>query len=54
MPETLPEGYSSSAQYGLSLAVDRVKSHRGIGQFLENGIKNAAGMWFGVLPVVMR
>ena len=53
MPETLPEGYSSSAQYGLSLAVDRVKSHRGIGQFLENGIKNAAGMWFGVLPVVM-
>ena len=53
MPETLPEGYNSSAQYGLSLAVERVKGHRGIGQFLENGIKNAAGMWFGVLPVVM-
>lgn len=44
MPETLPEGYNSSAQYGLSLAVERVKGHRGIGQFLENGIKNAAGM----------
>ena len=53
MPETLPEGYNSSAQYGLSLAVERVKGHRGIGQFLENGVKNAAGMWFGVLPVVM-
>lgn len=27
--------------------------HRGIMQFLENGVKYAAGMWFGVLPVVM-
>ena len=25
----------------------------GVEQFLENGFKNAAGMWFGVLPVVM-
>ncbi len=53
MPETLPDGYTSSVQYGLSLAVERVREHRGIGQFLENGAKNAAGMWFGVLPVVM-
>ena len=53
MPETLPEGYTSSAKFGLDLAIKRVESHRGIGQFLENGIKNAANMWFGVLPVVM-
>lgn len=53
MAENLPEGYSSSAQYGLALAIGRVDEHRGIGQFLENGAKNAAGMWFGVLPVVM-
>jgi len=53
MPDTLPEGYSSSLQYGLSLAVGRVDEHRGAVQFLENGGKNAAGMWFGVMPVVM-
>ena len=53
MGETLPEGYSSSVDYGIALAVKRVDEHRGIGQFLENGIKNAAGMWFGVMPVVM-
>ena len=53
MPETLPEGYKNSVDYGISLAVKRVDEHRGIGQFLENGLKNAAGMWFGVLPVVM-
>ena len=53
MGETLPEGYSSSIDYGIALAVKRVEEHRGIRQFLENGIKNAAGMWFGVMPVVM-
>jgi len=53
MAETLPEGYTSSIQYGLDLAIQRVDEHRGIVQFLENGVKNAAGMWFGVLPVVM-
>ena len=53
MSESLPEGYTSSVQYGLALAIQRVDEHRGIVQFLENGVKNAAGMWFGVLPVVM-
>ena len=53
MPDSLPEGYKSSVDYGLSLAIQRVDEHRGIGQFLENGAKNAAGMWFGVMPVVM-
>ena len=53
MPDSLPEGYDSSVEYGLSLAVQRVDEHRGIVQFLENGAKNAAGMWFGVMPVVM-
>ena len=51
--EDLPEGYTGSTQYGVSLAVKRVDEHRGISQFIENGAKNAAGMWFGVLPVVM-
>lgn len=53
MGESLPEGFTSSAQYGLYLARKRVAEHRGVEQFFENGIKNAAGMWFGVLPVVM-
>lgn len=53
MGESLPEGYSSSLQYGLSLARQRVAEHQGLGQFLESSFKNAAGMWFGVLPVVM-
>ena len=53
MPDSLPEGYSSSFQYGLSLAVQRVDEHRGVVQFVENGAKNSAGMWFGVMPVVM-
>ena len=53
MPETLPDGFKNSRQYGVHLAVERVEEYRGIAQFLENGIKNAAGMWFGVLPVVM-
>ena len=53
MAESLPEGYTNSVQYGLDLAIKRVDEHRGIAQFLENGVKNSAGMWFGVLPVVM-
>ncbi|HAW45009.1 MAG TPA: hypothetical protein DCW60_01490 [Sutterella sp.] len=51
--ETLPEGYTTSLQYGLTLARERVSQYRGIREFLENGLKNSAGMWFGVLPVVM-
>ena len=53
MGEALPEGYTSSVQYGLALARQRVAEHKGLGQFLEGSFKNAAGMWFGVLPVVM-
>lgn len=53
MSENLPDGYNSSFEYGMDLAIKRVNEHRGIKQFFENGIKNAAGMWFGVLPVVM-
>lgn len=53
MGEELPEGYDSLAQYGLALAVHRVDEHKGLSQFLANGIKNSFGMWFGVLPVVM-
>jgi len=53
MGENLPEGFASSFEYGLHLAKARVAEFRGLGQFVENGLKNAAGMWFGVLPVVM-
>ena len=51
--DTVPSEYSSSVDYGMALAAERVAEHRGIGQFLENGLKNALSMWFGVLPVVM-
>ena len=53
MGESLPEGFSSATEYGLYLAKQRVAEFRGVKQFLQNGLKNAAGMWFGVLPVVM-
>ncbi|MGN0659794.1 MAG: YjiH family protein [Emergencia sp.] len=53
MPETIPEEYSSSVEYGKDLAMKRVAEHKGIGEFVENGLKNAVGMWFGVLPTVM-
>ncbi|MBR1804766.1 MAG: YjiH family protein [Selenomonadaceae bacterium] len=53
MGESLPEGYNSSFQYGIALARERVGEHRGFEQFMEGAFKNAAGMWFGVLPVVM-
>ena len=53
MGESLPEGYTTSFQYGIALAKERVGEHRGLEQFMEGAFKNAAGMWFGVLPVVM-
>ena len=53
MGETLPEGYTTSFEYGIALARERVGEHRGFEQFMEGAFKNAAGMWFGVLPVVM-
>ena len=53
MAEDIPAEYKSTVDYGLALAIARVDEHRGISQFLENGVKNAAGMWFGVMPVVM-
>ncbi|MDO4395616.1 MAG: YjiH family protein [Clostridia bacterium] len=53
MPEDIPAQYKSSHEYGMALALERVAGHQGPGQFLENGLKNAVGMWFGVLPTVM-
>ena len=53
MAETLPEGYATSRQYGLSLAMGRVAEHRGVGEFFSSGLKNCLSMWFGVLPTVM-
>lgn len=53
MGSEIPSQYKNSLDYGYSLAMDRVAEHKGIKQFLGNGIKNAMGMWFGVLPTVM-
>lgn len=53
MPEEIPSQYKNSFDYGMDLAIKRVAEHKGAGQFLVNGLKNAAGMWFGVLPTVM-
>lgn len=53
MPETLPEGYKNSREYGMALAMKRVAEHTGIGEFLLSGAKNCVSMWFGVLPTVM-
>ncbi len=53
MPDTLPEGYKSSSEYGMDLALKRVAEHQGIGQFLKSGTKNCLTMWFGILPTVM-
>ncbi|MFV0517097.1 MAG: YjiH family protein [Aminipila sp.] len=53
MAEQIPSEYKSTNEYGLALALNRVAEHKGIGQFIENGLKNAVGMWFGVLPTVM-
>lgn len=53
MPETIPPEYHSAFEYGEDLALKRVAEHKGVGEFMENGLKNAVGMWFGVLPTVM-
>ncbi|MCI6011656.1 MAG: YjiH family protein [Firmicutes bacterium] len=53
MPETIPPQYKNSFEYGMDLALKKAAEFKGIGQFLENGVKNAVGMWFGVLPTVM-
>lgn len=53
MGEDVPAQYPSSFAYGLSLAMKKVEQYKGLKQFLESSLKNAAGMWFGVLPVVM-
>ena len=53
MGSEIPSQYKNSLDYGYSLAMERVAEHKGIKQFFGNGLKNAMGMWFGVLPTVM-
>ena len=53
MPEEIPSQYKNSFDYGMDLALKRVAEHKGAGEFFTNGLKNAVGMWFGVLPTVM-
>ena len=51
--DQLPEGYHNSFEYGIDLAIARVKAYPGFQAFIKNGVLNAANMWFGVLPTVM-
>ena len=53
MPETIPAEYATTLDYAVDLALGRAAEFQGIRQFLLNGLKNAVGMWFGVLPCVM-
>lgn len=53
MAETLPEGYKSSSEYGLALAMKRASEHEGLDEFVMSGLMNCVSMWFGVLPTVM-
>lgn len=53
MPDTLPEGYKNSREYGMDLALKRVARFEGLGGFLKSGTKNCLTMWFGILPTVM-
>ena len=52
-PDTLPEGYKNSREYGMDLALNRVAKFEGVGSFLKSGTKNCLSMWFGILPTVM-
>lgn len=51
--DQLPEGYHNSFEYGIDLAIARVKAYPGFQAFIKSGVLNAANMWFGVLPTVM-
>ena len=53
MPDTLPEGFKNSREYGMNLALNRVAQQKGVGAFLASGTKNCLTMWFGILPTVM-
>lgn len=53
MGSEIPAEYKNAFEYGMALALARVASHKGPKEFFRNGLKNAAGMWFGVLPTVM-
>ncbi|MDQ0271823.1 YjiH family protein [Cytobacillus purgationiresistens] len=50
--ETIPNGYSA-VSWGLTQAVAKAKSNKGIKEFFEHGMKNILDMWMGVAPVVM-
>jgi len=50
--ETVPEG-KSLFQWGVEKAVEKADQFKGIDQFIINGIKNVADIWFGLVPVVM-
>lgn len=53
LPEAIPSKYRNSFEYAMDLALQKAGEFSGIGQFFKSGMKNAVGMWFGVLPTVM-
>ncbi|TVT29736.1 YjiH family protein [Salinicoccus cyprini] len=50
--ETIPRGYNPFT-WGYKKALDRSENAEGFGDFVKDGIKTVADMWFAVLPIVM-
>lgn len=50
--DKIPDGHTSFS-WGMSQALQKAGSHRGIGDFLLSGLKNILDMWMGVAPIVM-
>lgn len=50
--ETIPAGYTPF-RWGMTKAVAKARSHKGVASFFQDGAKNILDMWMGVAPIVM-
>ncbi|MGJ7920660.1 YjiH family protein [Neobacillus sp. LXY-4] len=50
--ELIPEGYTPF-QWGLTQALEKAQSNKGVKEFFIDGGKNILDMWMGVAPIVM-
>ena len=50
--EDIPAG-SSSAKYGMELALKKAEKAPGVKAFFKEGLENVFEMWFGTLPVIL-
>jgi nucleoside recognition membrane protein YjiH len=50
--ESIPSGYTPF-KWGMTKAVAKAKSHKGVLAFFQDGAKNILDMWMGVAPIVM-